>query len=70
MAIDIDGISEVLVDGKTGLLVSPDHDRLAEAIIGLLLNDKAEQMGVAVRKKVEQEFSVEKMVSGTEKVYL
>jgi len=37
-----------------------------------VLNDKetARTMGLVARKKVEQEFSVEKMVAETEKVYL
>jgi len=37
-----------------------------------VLNDKefARTMGLAARKKVEQEFSVEKMITETEKVYL
>lgn len=62
VATDIDGISEVLIDGKTGLLVPPENpSRLAEAVIDLLSNkDKAGQMGLAARKRVEQEFSVEK----------
>lgn len=72
IATDIDGISEVLVDEETGLLVpSENPSALAEAIIDLLSNkDKAGQMGLAARKRVEQEFSVEKMIQETEEVYL
>ena len=32
--------------------------------------ESAETMGLAARKRVEQEFSVKKMVAETEKVYL
>ncbi|MCD6158415.1 MAG: hypothetical protein J7J75_02090 [Euryarchaeota archaeon] len=48
-----------------------DPSVLTKAIIKVL-NDKelARTMGLAARKKVEQEFSVEKMVAETEKVYL
>ena len=44
---------------------------LAKTVIRVLNDRKAARnMGLAARKKVEQEFSVEKMVEETEKVYL
>ena len=69
---NIDGITEQIIDGENGILVSPkDPVALAGAIIKVL-NDKesAKEMGLAARKTVEQKFSVEKMVAETEKVYL
>ena len=48
-----------------------DPDAIAKAIIRLI-NDResGKIMGLSARKKVEQDFSVEKMVAETEKVYL
>jgi len=72
IATNIDGITEQITDGKDGILVAPrDPDALAKAIIKVLADrQSAKAMGLAARKKVEQEFSVEKMVRETEKVYL
>ena len=72
VATQIDGVSEVLVDEKTGLLVPPENPaRLAKAINDLLVNrDKAKQMGMAARRDAEERFSVEKMVDQTERVYI
>ncbi len=72
VATRIDGITEQITDKVNGILVPPkDPSALAKAIIKVI-NDKelARTIGLAARKKVEQEFSVEKMVSETEKVYL
>jgi glycosyltransferase involved in cell wall biosynthesis len=72
IATNIDGITEQITDGVDGILVLPkDPEALAKAIIRIL-GDKgsAQKLGLAARKKVEQEFSVEKMISETEKVYL
>jgi len=72
VATNIDGITEQITDGENGILVPPrDPTALGNAIIRVLGDRKsAQQMGTAARGKVEQEFSVEKMVSETEKVYL
>ena len=72
IATNIDGITEQITDGVNGILVPPKNpSALAKAIIKVI-NDKelARSMGLAAREKVEQEFSVEKMVAETEKVYL
>ena len=72
IATNIDGITEQIADGVNGILVPPkDPSALAKAVIRIL-NDKelARTMGLSAREKVEQEFSVEKMVAETEKVYL
>ena len=72
VATDIDRITAQITDGKDGILVPPkDPDALANAIIRVLADrESVIKMGLAARKKVEQEFSVEKMVAETEKVYL
>ena len=72
VATNIDGITEQITNGENGILVPPrDPTALGNAIIRLLGDRKsAQQIGMAARKKVEQEFSVERMVSETEKVYM
>jgi len=71
VATQIEGISEVVEHGKTGILVPPEDPRaLAEGIIALLRDrDTARRMGQAGRKRVEEKFSVEEMVKRTQEVY-
>jgi len=65
------GIQEALVDGETGLLVPPRDDAAMAAAIVRLLKDATlrRTLGDAGRARVEQEFSVGKMVAGTADVY-
>jgi len=65
------GIPEAIDDGRTGLLVRPNHaDELAAAIMRLLADSTLRQrLGAAGRAHVEAEFSVDKMVEGTLAVY-
>jgi glycosyltransferase involved in cell wall biosynthesis len=72
VATNIDGITEQITDGVNGFLVPPkDPSALAKAVIRVLNDRKtARTMGLSARNKVEQEFSVEKMIAETEKVYL
>ncbi|GAF82874.1 unnamed protein product, partial [marine sediment metagenome] len=71
VATNIDGITEQITHGKNGILVPPkDPDAIAEAIIRVLADKESmKAMGLAARKKAEQEFSIEKMIMETEKVY-
>jgi glycosyltransferase involved in cell wall biosynthesis len=67
----IDGIEEQIDDGETGMLVpSWDANAIARAI-NRLINDRAfaENLGMKAREKVEKDFSVEKMISETQKIY-
>lgn len=72
IATNIDGITEQIRDGIDGILVLPNNpSALAKAAIRVFSDKKlARTMGLSAREKVEQEFSVEKMVAETEKVYL
>ena len=71
VATDIESITEILDNGKTGILVPPkDPDALSRAIISLLTDgDKARQMGFEARMTVEEKFRVEVIVDRVEKVY-
>jgi glycosyltransferase involved in cell wall biosynthesis len=71
IATRIDGIQEQIVDGKSGILIPPrDQDAIAEAILRLSTDKElAQELGLESRRRVEKEFTVERMVSETEKVY-
>lgn len=65
------GVTEIVVDGETGILV-PMNDAvsMAEAIGELLRNiDLARAMGVAARRRAISEFSIDKTARGVEAVY-
>lgn len=71
IASRVSAIPEVVIDGKTGVLVSPgDEDGLASAL-SLFLEDPylAQEMGQAGRERVEQHFTVTRMVKGINTVY-
>ncbi len=65
VASDVDGISEVILDGETGILVPPgDRDALADAIIEMMRDDEMrERFGRAARAHFEREFSM-KQIAG------
>jgi glycosyltransferase involved in cell wall biosynthesis len=65
------GIPEVVLDGKTGLLVPPrDHEAMAAVIIRLLGDDRLRQtMGAAGHARVRDRFSAERMVRDTLQIY-
>jgi L-malate glycosyltransferase len=71
VATEAGGIPEVVSHGVTGLLVPPrDHAAMAAAIIALI-NDttRRQQMGAAGFARVNEKFSVERMIAGTAAVY-
>ncbi|MFH1866385.1 MAG: glycosyltransferase family 4 protein [Candidatus Eisenbacteria bacterium] len=71
IATDVGGISEAVDDGRTGLLVRPrDADGLADALVSVLGDpERARSMGLAGRKKVEAEFSLDACASAIFGVY-
>ncbi len=71
VATNVDGNAELVRDGKTGLLVPPEEPRaLCDAIVRLLRNrDLAEEMGRAGRARIEEHFSIEKMVTAYGELY-
>jgi len=71
VATNAGGIPEVVEEGVTGLLVPPrDHAAMADAIISLI-SDKArlQAMGAAGFARVNEKFTVERMIAGTAAVY-
>ena len=65
------GMPEVVIDGRTGLLVPPrDHAAMADAIVRLLQDPVARaEMAAAGEARVRAKFSVERMVDDTLNVY-
>jgi glycosyltransferase involved in cell wall biosynthesis len=65
------GIPEIVEDGVTGLLVPPrDHGALAAAIVRMLKDDAARRrLGDAGFARVNDRFTVERMVERTADVY-
>jgi glycosyltransferase involved in cell wall biosynthesis len=67
----VEGISEVVSDGRDGALVPVDDvDALAAALDGLLADeDRRHRLGQAARTKVAEQYSAEAMTLGIEAVY-
>ena len=72
IATRVPGTAEAIIDGQTGILVPlRDSERLAESIKRLLENPKdSQRMGAAGRRRVNREFSVERMIDETERLYM
>ena len=72
IATKIGGSLETVIDGKTGFLVEVgDVEKFAQLIDKALEmpKEEADEMGVAGRKNIEENFSNEKMCNETIKVY-
>jgi glycosyltransferase involved in cell wall biosynthesis len=71
VASDIGGITDIVRDGRTGLLVSPgDEAALAEAITRVLQNPSlAKSLGDAGRRLLDTTFSWDRIVERWESVY-
>jgi glycosyltransferase involved in cell wall biosynthesis len=71
VASEIKPLSEIVVDGRTGLLVPPrDVDRLARAIATLVQDRaRASRMGAAGRQRLEERFTVSAMAAATARLY-
>jgi glycosyltransferase involved in cell wall biosynthesis len=71
VACRVGGTPEVVVDGQTGLLVSPGQPaELASALERLLSHpEEAEAMGAAGQQRVREDFDLEQMVTKIEQMY-
>jgi L-malate glycosyltransferase len=72
VATRVGGTPEAVEDGVSGLLVPPgDPVALADAICGVLADPAlAGRLGCAARRSIRERFSIERMVSATEQLYL
>jgi glycosyltransferase involved in cell wall biosynthesis len=72
VATRVGGTPEALIDGVTGLLVPPGDARAIADAVSRLLSDRAlaERLGHGARQFIREHFSVERMVSATETLYL
>jgi glycosyltransferase involved in cell wall biosynthesis len=71
VATSVGGTPELVADGETGLLVRPsDPAGLAAAIAGLLADpERARAFGIAGRRRVEDQFTVDAMTHRVLEVY-
>lgn len=72
VATAVDGVPEVLEDGRTGFLVPPgDPEALASAVIRLLRDrGEARRLGENARSLVPSRFPLRRMVEQTQNLYL
>ena len=72
IATAVDGSKELILDGKTGLLVPPkDVTALTKAIEYMIENkEKTEGMGNAGKKRIRNKFSLQSNIEQTVDVYL
>ena len=67
---NISAVSEVVTHDKDGYLVQQKPEEIANAICELLLNpNKAKQMGLAGKEKVNYRFTWQQLANKTEQVY-
>jgi glycosyltransferase involved in cell wall biosynthesis len=71
IATNLDGLSEIVEEGITGLLIPPrDHDAIADAIIRMAGDkEKAHEMAMNGRDKIFKYFTFQRMIDLTEGVY-
>jgi L-malate glycosyltransferase len=70
-AAKVGGVPELIENGVTGVLFPPnDRIAMAAAVESVLKNtDKSFRMGRALRKKIENKFTVERHVDSIERIY-
>ncbi|MFI5260597.1 MAG: glycosyltransferase [Candidatus Paceibacteria bacterium] len=67
VAAQVGGIPEIITSGETGVLVPPkDPTAIAHAIDSLLTDEpRRNELGSALREKIEKEFTIERVVRET-----
>ncbi len=71
VATDVGGVSEIVINNETGILVPPQNPQaLAEAILTVLSDShRVRNMGKMGQERIKENFTVEKMVKATEDLY-
>ena len=71
IALNVTGPSELVVDGVTGFLLKQESGTAIASAIGSLIKDAtlALRLGDAGKKRVVEEFGIERYVAGVEKVF-
>lgn len=71
VAYNTGGLSELIINEETGLIVKKgDINGLANSVLELLIHrQKAERLGNTARRIVEEKFTLDKMISDTERIY-
>lgn len=70
VSTDVGGVGEVVIDGKTGILVdSAEPSKLADAVIQIHETKNLEKMGLEAEKMARERFSVQSMVKKTGEMY-
>jgi len=71
VANDVDGARDVIIDGKTGYLVTPHQPQeMADRILTLLNDEKlCDQMGVTAKQNAQQ-YSSENMIKQIISLYI
>ena len=71
VATDVGGTAEAMTDGENGLLVLPGKPDTMAAAISRLIDDPelTRRLGQAARDTITRRFSLEKMVTATERLY-
>ncbi len=72
IASRVGGIPEIIETGLSGALIEPENPRELLSTLILLADDKQlmERLGAALKEKIANEFSLEKMAGETFKTYL
>lgn len=68
---NVTGIRDIIINGETGILVPPsDSQALADSISALVASpEERKRLGTNARKRVEQNFSIEREVKAHEALY-
>jgi glycosyltransferase involved in cell wall biosynthesis len=71
VATNVEGVPELVIDGKTGILVPPrDIKSISKAIIALLSDEqKAKKLGQAAKQRISKDFQADRMVEFLQNVY-
>ena len=72
VATRVGGTPEAMTNGETGLLVPPGDATALSAAMSRMLDEPvmAAAFGCAARRRIEERFSLERMVSDTEQLYV